>query len=87
MTSSSEADPEEPAKAADEISVFPNPATGAFTIRVAKPSLVNISDLRGGTVMEENISESLTINHLVPGFYFVRIRNCDKQMVTKLVIK
>jgi beta-glucanase (GH16 family) len=71
----------------EQLSVFPNPGKGAVTIRVAKPSQVNIIDIKGNSVMEENVNESVTIDNLSPGLYMVNMKNGTTRKSKKLIIK
>jgi beta-glucanase (GH16 family) len=71
----------------EDLSVFPNPAKGTVTIRVSKPSFVNVIDVTGKAVIAENVDESLTVNSLVPGVYIVNVKNSEKTKHTRLVMK
>lgn len=71
----------------EDLAVFPNPAKGAVTIRVAQPSNISIRDMTGNSVINKQVSESLTVTDLIPGIYIVKMNNLTKQKVKKLIIK
>lgn len=83
----------ETAQQIPEISVFPNPSAGTFTIRldteVSYSSVISIMDIYGKTILRETISKnSLDIdlyNH-PKGVYFVAINTDDYKVVKKLIL-
>jgi hypothetical protein len=70
----------------ESLSVFPNPARGSVTIRVAKPSHVDIIDVTGKAVLTEDVDESITVNNLVSGLYIVNMNCGGQKRIKKLVI-
>jgi beta-glucanase (GH16 family) len=69
------------------LAVFPNPSNGVVTIRVSKPSQVDITDVSGRTVHSSHVEESLTIDRMNAGLYIVRMHNSLQSRTQKLVIK
>jgi endoglucanase len=64
------------------LAVYPNPSEGAVTIRVSKPSPINIVDIAGKSVVNSHIDESLTVN-MLPGLYIVKTNNGSKKLMVK----
>jgi hypothetical protein len=71
----------------DLLDVFPNPALGSVTIKVAKPSQVTVLDTKGQAIVDQHVEHSLTINSLTPGLYIVNRNDMSSKSVKKLVIK
>jgi len=69
-----------------ELSVFPNPSSGVITIQVAKPSLVQVTDLSGNVVVRSKIKDRMVVD-MKPGLYIVNMSNADKREVKKLVVR
>ncbi len=77
------------------VSVFPNPATDALTIKV--PDLneesvtINLADITGRILIQKSIkgnqgfSVSFNIKALATGMYFVTVKTGTQQYVTKIV--
>jgi aryl-phospho-beta-D-glucosidase BglC (GH1 family) len=70
-----------------DLTVFPNPSSGSVTIRVTKPSRINIVDVTGKSVVQADVNESLTVDHMFAGMYMVKMSNVDRKSVKKLLIK
>jgi beta-glucanase (GH16 family) len=71
----------------DLLDVFPNPAVGSVTIKVAKPSQVTVLDTKGQALVDQHVEHSLTINSLTPGLYIVNRNDMSIKSVKKLIIK
>ncbi len=73
-----------------EAGIYPNPASGHFTVSVDRPSVVTIVDMFGRTVVSDTPVDSslrLSTSGLSEGAYFVRIYDNNSNIVRKLVIK
>jgi GH18 family chitinase len=71
----------------EALSVFPNPSLGQVTIRVNKPSWIRIIDVIGNTVLSTEVKESLVVERMRTGLYFVNMSNAEKRAVKKLIVK
>jgi len=72
-----------------DISIYPNPANDEVTITNVKPNTqVTIFDLNGKAISQEilNGNQSLSINYLQSGIYFIRIKT-EKGIVVKKLVK
>jgi hypothetical protein len=79
---------EEPADDAASVVVFPNPSKGDITIRVAKPSRVDVIEVhKGFSVFGQRVEESTEVRNLRPGFYAVIVNDGERSKVRKLVIQ
>ncbi|WP_081990170.1 T9SS type A sorting domain-containing protein [Psychroserpens sp. Hel_I_66] len=75
--------------------LYPNPAKDKVTIRLNTNNFgnltVNITDLQGKLILEQQISEEnnmeLDIAALQSGLYFVKLNNNNKSFVKKLIIE
>lgn len=74
-----------------EFSLYPNPANEVFNVESAENDLLlNIYSINGKIVMSQqlfNSKASVDISHLVPGTYFVELRNDTDQFSLKKLIK
>jgi PKD repeat protein len=76
----------------DKLSIFPNPATGIFTVKdnISGYYSVRITDLLGNIVYAKEGNACGTIEEIIDlsshsgGLYFVTIKNGDKVNITKL---
>lgn len=79
------------------INIYPNPTSGMFTIALTNAHTdkvnINITNILGELVyvaQEENTSaeftKQLNLQNLVPGTYFIQIKNADKVYTSKLII-
>ncbi|WP_083190073.1 T9SS type A sorting domain-containing protein [Chryseobacterium artocarpi] len=70
-----------------KVKVYPNPTTGAVTIKMKegleKYEIYNIS----GQKLSEGNSEIVNMNNFVPGTYLIKILTKDKKLTTEKVIK
>jgi hypothetical protein len=78
--------------ASGSVSVYPNPATENFTVKVssAKEVLINIYDVTGKAVRTYNVNnDQLIINRdgLRSGLYFITVLSEGRKYTSKLVIK
>ncbi len=77
---------------AEEISVYPNPATQNLVVRLksgSKNSQCMIFDIHGRKVDEKFLIDGYTVfntSELSAGIYFVHIRNNEKDVVRKIVV-
>lgn len=70
------------------VSLFPNPANNHITVKSNnfEVSSVNVYDLLGKLVVQENTKDRIDISNLRKGMYFVEITSGNKS-VTKKIIK
>ena len=66
--------------------VYPNPSMGTVTIQVSTPSLVEMLDITGKSVVREHVKEKLVVNHLRPGAYLVNTNDGQGRRVRKLIV-
>jgi len=66
--------------------VYPNPSTGAFWIKTSVPSDLEIYNVNGVLVVEEEISSKMQIQ-LPSGVYFVRLKGQESMSVRRLVVE
>jgi endoglucanase len=71
----------------NNLAVYPNPSQGTITIRVSKPSMINIINTSGRSVLSSHVEESITINQMVGGIYIVKMSNSEQMATTKLVVQ
>jgi hypothetical protein len=76
---------------AQEISIFPNPTTGEFTIENGELRIENVEifDVYGRKCHASRVTchENINISHLQAGIYFVKIfTNTDEVVVKRLVV-
>lgn len=74
-----------------KMDVFPNPSNGHFNLFVEEGivndnTLVEVLNLNGEVVLEQQYQTNVDISDLMNGIYFLRVRN-EKFSVTKKVIK
>lgn len=73
-----------------EIDVFPNPATGVFTIRSNQPGQFRIVNLLGEQVTSGNLesgTQEVDVQKLKHGIYFLDLQTPGGREVKKLVLK
>lgn len=73
-----------------EITIYPNPSTGLFTISTKQPIEVTINDSNGRTITTLNEIESDTtidLSYFASGIYFAKINGADNQGTKKIIIK
>ena len=78
--------------AAGQMSIYPNPTTGEFELRLNQNGDVNIKvfNMLGVTVYEENVSvsgefqQTINLNGFENGIYFIAIQTEDETSVKKL---
>ncbi len=72
----------------DQFLLYPNPAkAGRFTIKVKKPSLVQILNHTGNIIHNAHVTDKLNIANLSSGLYFVKISSATKRVIKKLIVK
>jgi hypothetical protein len=82
-----------PQASADEITLWPNPSTGSFTVKELPDHVrrIEISDLRGSVIMRketgEGVRELTFASGLPPGLYLIAIFGDDYTVTKKLIIE
>ena len=70
------------------VSVFPNPNNGEFTVRCDNMSRITVYNVIGSVVKDiETNTDSFVIEGLNSGVYFVNIRNTDSNIIKKVVVR
>lgn len=70
------------------VSVFPNPNNGEFTVRCDNMSRITVYNVIGSVVKDiETNTDSFVIEGLNSGVYFVNIRNNDSNIIKKVVVR
>lgn len=69
------------------LEVFPNPSQGTITVRVARPSAVNVFTTSGRSVLNTYVEQSITLNQIVGGVYIVQMRNDYETATKKIVVR
>ena len=75
--------------AADDISIYPNPAKDQIMIYNANGWKFTMLNTVGKTVLEGSISnqnQSINISDLEPGLYFLKFQKSDKVFVKRVVV-
>lgn len=79
---------------ANDVKVYPNPATDYVTMEFAAHlgvTQIEVVDITGRKVFQENVngtSTTISMNKLVSGNYFINVKNSDGiNMITKKLIK
>lgn len=67
----------------ENINIFPNPAQGSFTVKLDNTANVNIYNAVGQIVKTYNNVETITVNDLQAGVYFVQANNKTQKVVVK----
>jgi aspartate 1-decarboxylase len=76
-----------------EISIYPNPSDGSFTVRNIPGfvSRIEIQDLNGATVFSQengaDTSETKLTTRLTPGTYLISFRGKERSVTKKIIIK
>jgi hypothetical protein len=71
-----------------ELVLFPNPITDYFQLRgIQGKTVIAINDLNGRVILRKNIDhdETIPVNGLKKGIYFIRINNHEGIIVKKLI--
>ena len=72
----------------NNVSVFPNPNNGEFTVRCDNMSRITVYNVIGSVVKDiETNTDSFVIEGLNSGVYFVNIRNNDSNTIKKVVVR
>ena len=80
-------------KGSDEsLQVFPNPTRGLLSVRLENIDLqecsLEIHDLVGRRVISlNNTPNTLSVNHLLPGFYLLSIENNQHRWLKRIIVK
>ena len=70
------------------VSVFPNPNNGVFTVRCDNMSRITVYNVIGSVVKDiETNTDSFVIEGLNSGVYFVNIKNTDSNIIKKVVVR
>ena len=73
-----------------EITIYPNPSNGLFTISTTQPVEVTVTDSNGRIVASINEIESETtinLSQCASGIYFAKIYSTNNQETKKIIIK
>ncbi|WP_343631055.1 YCF48-related protein [Fluviicola sp.] len=73
-----------------KLDVFPNPGNGQFNLFVAEEmvtdnTLVEVLNLNGEVVLEQEYRTNVDISNLVNGIYFIRVRNKTFSVAKKVI--
>ena len=71
------------------VSVYPNPSNGNFTVAAPVASLIRVVDVHGKIVLEKkttDLSSTIDMSAQASGLYLIKIVNEDKQAFKKIVI-
>lgn len=74
----------------ESLIVYPNPASSFFNLKNGSTlsGEIYIIDLNGKIVSKvENVNQSISISHLEEGVYMVVLKNGDKALYTRLLVK
>lgn len=70
------------------VSVFPNPNNGEFTVRCDNMNRITVYNVIGSVVKDiETNTDSFVIEGLNSGVYFVNIKNTDSNIIKKVVVR
>ncbi len=71
------------------ISVFPNPAKEAFSIFTFSDdnTFIQLLDIKGNVILSDNFvrNTSVNISNLAKGLYLLKLRNCKKSYIKKII--
>ncbi len=75
-----------------ELSVFPNPTTGIFTLQINhyEQGSLFISNALGQTIQQQSITSSrveLNLSEQASGVYFIRIKTAEGEAIQKLILQ
>lgn len=78
----------------DEISVFPNPNNGQFTVKISDNLLgegtISVLSMDGRVVFEKSLNGQevdVTLNDMAAGTYLVKVNTIDKMAIKKMEIR
>ncbi len=71
----------------DELSIYPNPSSGTFTIRVSKPGTVSIVSASGQVILKSEVKDTLHVSKIAAGLYVVRVKNKERAVARKIVVE
>lgn len=70
------------------VSVFPNPNNGEFTIKCDNMTRIIVYNVIGSIVKDIEVNaDNYVVEGLNPGVYFVNIRNKDNDIIKKVVVR
>ena len=70
------------------VSVFPNPNNGEFTIKCDNMTRIIVYNVIGSVVKDIEVNtDSFVIEGLNSGVYFVNIKNTDSNIIKKVVVR
>ncbi|PBQ33586.1 hypothetical protein CNR22_17995 [Sphingobacteriaceae bacterium] len=72
----------------EQISLFPNPNNGIFTLRLKNKALISIYNLQGKEILANFYDmgeQTLDVSFYEPGLYFVRIKEANKTYSLKFI--
>jgi hypothetical protein len=74
----------------NEITVYPNPSNGKFTIKCSKPYRVYVKDITGRAVNNITLQDQITnfdISGKPAGLYIITFELGDERVTKKLIIQ
>jgi beta-glucanase (GH16 family) len=69
------------------LTVFPNPSTGTFTIKVSQPSSVSITSTSGIQILRSEVQDILPVAKIPSGIYIIRMSNAKRVITRKVVVE
>jgi fibronectin type 3 domain-containing protein len=70
------------------VSIFPNPNDGEFTIKCDNMSCIIVYNVIGNVVKDIEVNtDNYVVEGLNPGVYFVNIKNNDNYIIKKVVVR
>jgi hypothetical protein len=70
------------------VSIFPNPNDGEFTIKCDNMSRITVYNVIGNVVKDIEVNtDNYVVEGLNPGVYFVNIKNNDNYIIKKVVVR
>jgi len=70
-----------------QISVYPNPSNGVFTVSTTEAMNLQVTDITGKIVNEMNVNGTRTLNIESAGMYFLRFANENGTSVQRVIVK
>jgi hypothetical protein len=70
-----------------QISVYPNPSNGVFTVNTTEAMNLQVTDITGKILNEMNVNGIVTLNIEEAGMYFLRFANENGTSVQRVIVK